>query len=178
MLNDWAAHPEWRCCDNGIPGVCSTGKGESGGSCFQDHSFLKMVFLLICLPFGQKFSIFNIILLTSFWCIRTNRKKYSYMSQKTPLKCAFTTFWKSTGEIPPPSTGMLLLSPGHQPALQAALLPCSSATAVCNGGGSGERWRALKVSSLGLYLVGNKLVKMLLSVVSAANWRSRKPFLN
>lgn len=91
------------------------------------------------------------------------------MSQKTPLKCAFTTFWKSTGEIPPPSTGMLLLSPGHQPALQAALLPCSAATAVCNGGGSGERWRALKVSSLGLYLVGNKLVKMLLSVVSAAN---------
>lgn len=39
---------------------------------------------------------------------------------------------------------MLQLSPGHQPALQAALLPCSAAIAVCNGGGTGERWRAVE----------------------------------
>lgn len=56
-----------------------------------------------------------------------------------------------------------------------ALLPGGAAPTACNGGGGGHGESPV---SLGFYLGGNKLVKMLSSGVSAANWQSRKPLLN
>lgn len=48
------------------PEVCSAGKWEGGVFRFQEQGFLKVVFHHICLPFGQEFSVFNVILLMSF----------------------------------------------------------------------------------------------------------------
>lgn len=118
-------------------------------------------------PFAlAKLGIFNDILLISFWWTRTNRRKHSSCITKTP-----GAFWKSTGEVPPLSTGLQWFSPRYQPASHCCSTvlhqPCAKEVAPMGSGGHRE-----------FQTLFHKLVKAWLNIASAANSRSRKLLLN
>lgn len=141
-----------------------------------------MVLFLVCLPFCQNFGIFSTVLLISFWWIRKNGKKHS--------SCFTKKQNKNNNRIIPHLLGALSHYFGKAlgKSLLWALGCCGSAPASCLLAvlqqlramevapvGGGGHWES--PVSLGFCLcIVTSLWKMLLSVISAANWWGRNHF--